>query len=51
MANANYYNNLFVISKDCEKNFEPFKKELSAIEKIGLEAILVDFVNQYEDVN
>ena len=49
MANTNYYENLFVISKDCEKNFEPFKKELSTIEKIGLEAILVDLVKQYEE--
>ena len=48
MANTNYYENLFVISKDCEKNFEPFKQELTTIEKIGLEAVLVDFVNQYE---
>lgn len=49
MANTNYYENLFIISKDCEKNFEPFKKELSTIEKIGLEAVLVDFIKQYEE--
>lgn len=49
--NINYlYENMFVISNDCKDNFKR-KNNLSVLEKIGLEAVLVAFLCQYEYQN
>lgn len=46
----NYYSDKFIIDKDKENIFENDRKtDLSLIEKIGLEAILNDFVKEYEE--
>ena len=47
---SNFYSNLFEIPAE---NFSIFendrKKELSTLEKIGLESVLADFVQEYEE--
>jgi hypothetical protein len=46
---ANYYTNIFKLDEDRREFFEAEKKRnLSTVEKIGLEAILADFVEEYE---
>lgn len=46
----NYYSSKFIIDKDKENIFENDRKTgLSLVEKIGLEAILNDFVKEYEE--
>lgn len=46
----NYYSDKFIIDKDKENIFENDRKtDLSLVEKIGLEAILNDFVKEYEE--
>lgn len=46
----NYYSNLFRIDADNTSIFDnDRKKELNTIEKTGLEAILADFVQEYEE--
>lgn len=41
------YKNRYLIPVECEGNFHP-KKELNTIEHIGLEAIALEFLDQYE---
>lgn len=41
------YENRYLIPVECEGNFRQ-KKELSTVERIGLEAIALEFLNQYE---
>lgn len=41
------YENYHIIPADCESNFVP-KAELNTIEKVGLEAIAVEFMYQHE---
>ena len=44
------YNSLFIIPEENESIFENDRKtELTTLEKIGLEAILADFVQDYEE--
>ena len=44
------YNNLFIIPEENEDIFEnDRKRDLSTLEKKGLEAILADFVQEYEE--
>ena len=46
------YSDLFIISKENERNFtRNRKRNLSTLEKVGLEAILDDFVKEYEEIN
>lgn len=46
---ANTYESRYLLPKEAHINFEPHRKtELSPIEKVGLEAILVEFMRQYE---
>lgn len=50
MYNHDYYSNLFKISEDNATAFFKDKKHnLTTVEKIGLESILADFVEEYED--
>ena len=46
---ANTYESRYLLPEDAHCNFEPHRKtNLSPIEKVGLEAILVAFMRQYE---
>lgn len=48
----NYYENYLVITKENESIFEnDQKKELSILEKIGLETVLDEFIKDYELTN
>ena len=46
----NVYSRSYLLPEDCHSNFEPYRKRsLNTIELIGLEAILIAFVQQYEE--
>ena len=49
MANTNYYERKILIPKENEEIFKQ-KNNLNTIEKIGLEAILIDFIKQHEEI-